>query len=471
MGIWHQEILITRVLFGEVFIFQQSLRSYLCINSVRDFSGLSNLSALVLSRCDEDITISSLPPSLEYLDMTDLAIENIHINRSETFGDSLKHIFVSKPEICSCPQVLPRMFGKQLPHLKCTVGVTLESWEQRSFWGFTGQQRFSPSIHGSPRELHDSISSCNNLIDSPVLRTLLWTMCAAALFGNTLVVMYKLVLDKSSRGHSFWLLVVNLGLSDFLMGVYLLIIAGADIKFRGVYILEDDHWRGGHLCNLAGFITTLSSETSAAFILLITVDRYLVIRFPFREHHLSHRFVRGACCVVWMSGIIIAGLPLLIPDWEVYSFHSICVGLPLNSVQYSGSLYTVAIFIVLNSVIFVLIALGQASIIRAKFVSSSTVTSDMASDQAKHRLKEDIAIARRLSLIIITDFCCWFPICVMGLLARNGLGISSTAYAWTAVCVMPINSAINPLLYTAPTLTNICHSLIRQITSSRSTSS
>ena len=37
---------------------------------------------------------------------------------------------------------------------------------------------------------------------------------------------------------------------------------------------------------------------------------------------------------------------------------------------------------------------------------------------------------------------------ISGLLALNGQLISGEVYAWVAVFVLPINSAINPFLYT-----------------------
>ena len=130
----------------------------------------------------------------------------------------------------------------------------------------------------------------------------------------------------------------------------------------------------------------------------------------------------------------------------MYSLYSICVGLPLsNDASYKGSGYTTGIFIGLNSVLFFLIAIGQIGIYRAKSTSSSNV--NLQGEQAVRRYKEDMALARRLSLIVVTDFLCWFPVCVMGLMAQHGKFNSNSAYPWTAVAVLPINSAINPLMF------------------------
>jgi hypothetical protein len=39
-------------------------------------------------------------------------------------------------------------------------------------------------------------------------------------------------------------------------------------------------------------------------------------------------------------------------------------------------------------------------------------------------------------------------ISLSGILALNGFSISSDVYAWSAVFILPINSALNPFLYT-----------------------
>ena len=92
------------------------------------------------------------------------------------------------------------------------------------------------------------------------------------------------------------------------------------------------------------------------------------------------------------------------------------------------------------------IGIGQFAIYRANWANSKNAS--LNEEQAKRRYKRDMAIARQLSLVVITDFLCWCPICVMGLMAQSGHKIPSSAYAWSAVVVLPVNSAINPFLYT-----------------------
>ena len=54
-----------------------------------------------------------------------------------------------------------------------------------------------------------------------------------ALVGNAFVIVWRLKTDRKKASSFF---VINLGCSDFLMGVYLLIIASVDTHYRGKYV-------------------------------------------------------------------------------------------------------------------------------------------------------------------------------------------------------------------------------------------
>ncbi|CAG5116729.1 unnamed protein product, partial [Candidula unifasciata] len=67
-------------------------------------------------------------------------------------------------------------------------------------------------------------------------------------------------------------------------------------------------------------------------------------------------------------------------------------------------------------------------------------------------------MARRMTLIVLTDFCCWVPIIILGFVSLAGARTDIQVYAWIAVFVLPLNSATNPVIYTlstAPFLGNI----------------
>ncbi|KFM80258.1 Relaxin receptor 1, partial [Stegodyphus mimosarum] len=64
---------------------------------------------------------------------------------------------------------------------------------------------------------------------------------------------------------------------------------------------------------------------------------------------------------------------------------------------------------------------------------------------------QDRTIAKRFAFIVGTDFLCWVPIVLIKFIAMGGVEIQKDLYAWVAVFLLPVNSALNPVLYTLTT--------------------
>ena len=330
-----------------------------------------------------------------------------------------------------------------------------------------------PQIRGAGVPAHtchapsDPLSSCFDLLENRLLRILVWIMGVASLLGNLGVIVTRLASGRATLQLTYAQFVIQLGVSDFLMGVYLIIIGYQDVRSQGDYVWHDDAWLNSGLCRTAGFLSTMSSEVSSVFILLITLDRYLVIRFPFGQHRLLPATVVTLSCLAWGVGITLAAVPLLpwTNHWKLYSSNAVCLGLPLLPGKAPGWQFSTAVFIVLNFLLFLGIASGQLAIFRAASAhrraapvttsyNSSTFNSHW-STQLSPRMREDVAIARRLAAVAFTDLLCCIPIGVLGLLSLRGHSLGGEAYAWTAVFILPINSALNPLLYSLPVIRGI----------------
>ncbi|XP_071082688.1 G-protein coupled receptor GRL101-like [Haliotis cracherodii] len=303
----------------------------------------------------------------------------------------------------------------------------------------------------------DEFSSCSDLMKNVTLRISLWVLGAVALLGNSIVLFYRLIYDRAGLKRNNGIYVANLGVSDFLMGVYMFIIAGADTHFRGWYNWNDTWWRESELCQLAGFLSTLSSEVSTIFLCIITIDRLVALKSPFSAFAQNSKLACVVCVVTWLCGLALAGVPLLPLEYfrgRFYSRSGVCLALPLTRDKPPGWEYATAVFVVFNFLCFVVIAVGQAGIYR-----------DIRGRPEVTVQKGDVQLARKLSLIVMSDFLCWFPICVMGLMAMRGHVIPGEVYTWTAAFILPINSALNPLLYTlsSATSTNLRRKIVRGV--------
>lgn len=71
--------------------------------------------------------------------------------------------------------------------------------------------------------------------------------------------------------------------------------------------------------------------------------------------------------------------------------------------------------------------------------------------EIKNHVKKEMVLAKRFFFIVFTDALCWIPIFVLKLLSLLRVEIPGTITSWVVIFILPINSALNPLLYTLTT--------------------
>ena len=248
-------------------------------------------------------------------------------------------------------------------------------------------------------------------------------------------------------------LLTNLAVADFLMGVYMLIIAYKDNSWQGVYFKHDISWRASDLCIFAGVVSTMSSEVSVLTLTVVSLDRMICLVFPFRFRRITIKKAVVIMIFVWLLGSVIALAPMFYKSYfydfkrNVHFFgrSAVCLPLQLSSDKPPGWEYSVSIFIILNGGAFLFILTAYLVMYRTITKAASAVRST--------RMNQDSAIAKRMMFIILTDFFCWFPVIIVSIMAITGnlYDPKKQVYVWIAVFVLPINSSINPLLYTFST--------------------
>ena len=95
--------------------------------------------------------------------------------------------------------------------------------------------------------------------------------------------------------------IINLGVSDFLMGLYMLIIGAVDAHYRGRYIMYADSWRASPLCQFAGMIAMISSEVMYKNRRTWLGD-WLVGPWLPMSHDIAFQMKNSCCCFTWDEG-------------------------------------------------------------------------------------------------------------------------------------------------------------------------
>ena len=316
--------------------------------------------------------------------------------------------------------------------------------------------------------------TCNQLLSLTILTVFIWIIGCSAILGNLFVVWRKRKQRTVSKVQS--LLLGNLAMSDLLMGIYMIIIASTDVYYGQYFPMNAEHWRSSGLCRVAGTLAITSSEASVLFVTFISIDRFITIKFPFSIHKLRVKSTRLISALVWVFSLTLGLTASILAgrNSDFYDNSHVCIGLPLAQVirlntekikaanvifwedaqtievigsadQSPGLYFSVAVFIAFNMFCFLLILACYIGIIR--------VVSKTSGEAFRHReMAEEIRMTLKVSAIVLTDFFCWFPICLMGALVQIGLiELPNSVFAWAVTFILPINSAINPFLYTIAT--------------------
>ncbi|XP_048258817.1 thyrotropin receptor-like [Haliotis rufescens] len=276
----------------------------------------------------------------------------------------------------------------------------------------------------------NALNPCEDVMGYEWLRVFVWFVLLATLCGNVIVII--VIINGRSKMTVPKFLMCNLSFADFIMGLYLLLLASIDAHSLGEYFNHAVYWQNDGGCQVAGFLTVFSSELSVFVLMVITMERWYAISYAI---HLTKRLrLRQASCLMvcgWMYAVIMASLPLL--GVSSYGTVSICLPMQVEGVLDKSYIFSI---LLLNGTAFIVIC--------GCYVSMYFKVKD--SDSAAR--SNDATIAKRMSLLVFTNFACWAPIAFFGLTAGAGFPlIDITKSKILLVFFYPLNSCANPFLY------------------------
>ncbi|XP_028277097.1 relaxin receptor 2a isoform X2 [Parambassis ranga] len=292
----------------------------------------------------------------------------------------------------------------------------------------------------------DGISSFEDLLANVVLRVSVWVMAFITCFGNLLVIGMRSLIRAENNLHAACIKV--LCCADCLMGVYLFFVGVFDVKFRGQYNRNALLWMESVECRTIGFLAMLSSEVSVLLLTYLTLEKFLVIVFPFSNLRPGKLQTGVVLASIWLLGFIIAAVPLMNEDvfGNYYGRNGVCF--PLHSDRQekpTAKGYSTGIFLGLNLLAFLVIVFSYSSMFYSIYKTGINAT------DLRNRLHKDVAVANRFFFIVVSDALCWIPIFLVKVLSLLEVEIPNTISSWVVIFILPINSALNPILYTLTT--------------------
>nr|XP_026691396.1 low-density lipoprotein receptor-related protein-like isoform X1 [Ciona intestinalis] len=439
-------------------------------------------------------------------------------------------ISIDSKHVCdfkiNCDDATDEMNCSRDGRFYCENGTPLFVSNKKMYDGNGDCTDWSDECPTHDRSLDNIFSSKYELIANPFLRSFVWIMGLFALGGNLCVLHCELQTFRrysnkpgvSSSLRANHILVLNLAVSDLLIGVYLILLGGTGAFYSGTYCANKLTWLSSSLCDVMGVLVVTSSETSVITMVLLTSLRLYAVLNPFTSSTRPRTsIVLSLIAATWLISLLLAMLPHskwlqgvfvqlsvikdnpflnnIVVDFEtaksfalrMYTYdHKLGVGSPgvledarswielldaakqtLNHPEfletsnkfgyYSANSVCIPNLFVKQTTpswtfTFLLLSLNLAAFI---FVAASYIVVYIKSSRSsivKRNSKGFVrttALERKIVRLIASDFLCWVPVSVMGFLSIGGISIPDIAYVISATILLPINSALNPLLYSS----------------------
>ncbi|XP_075993497.1 thyrotropin receptor [Genypterus blacodes] len=276
----------------------------------------------------------------------------------------------------------------------------------------------------------DEFNPCEDIMGFGFLRVSVWFVSLLAVLGNVVVLVVLLTSHYKLSVSRF--LMCHLAFADLCMGIYLLLIASVDLHTRAEYFNHAIDWQTGPGCGLAGFFTVFASELSVYTLTVITLERWYAITFAMR---LDRKLRLPHAAAVMLGGWIFCLLLALLPLVGVSSYQKVSICLPMDTQSRMSQVYIISVLI-LNILAFLVICACYFKIYCA------------VHNPHYHSGSKDTNIAKRMAVLIFTDFLCMAPIsfyAMSAVLDRPLITVSNSKIL--LVLFYPLNSCANPFLY------------------------
>uniref|UniRef100_A0A3B1K0M7 G-protein coupled receptors family 1 profile domain-containing protein n=1 Tax=Astyanax mexicanus TaxID=7994 RepID=A0A3B1K0M7_ASTMX len=277
----------------------------------------------------------------------------------------------------------------------------------------------------------DAFNPCEDLLGYGFLRSITWIITVFALLGNLAVLIVLLSSHQKLTVSRF--LMCNLAFADLCMGLYLLLIALVDYRSQQEYYNHATDWQTGAGCGIAGFLTVFASELSVYTLTMITLERWHTINYAMqRNRRLRLRQIMSLMAFGWVFSILVALLPVL----GISSYIKVSICLPMD-IETPASQGYVLVVLVLNMAAFLMVCCCYVGIYLS--VHNPNVIT-------RHG---DTRIAKRMAVLIFTDFLCMVPISFFAISAALRMPLITVSQSKILLVLFyPINSLCNPFLYT-----------------------
>ena len=288
------------------------------------------------------------------------------------------------------------------------------------------------------------LSSCKTLLSSIILRILVWLSALIIALLNISTLAFWIIL-KHSNLNTHVIGVIWLALSDLFLGVYLFIIAASDAHYQGWFLQVTLSWKKSMTCRTASTLLLTSAQMSTSSLLMMSIIKLYSFKYPFK----SALFSKFQYSLLLLS---LTWLWIAVGSMVSQSLHlanDVCFILDLRKPEENlpvlHMVSTVSVFLLLWMNFFSLVAVLMINVYIIILIQRSAKSSNSTNT------KKVRPIILRTLLVSISNFLSWFVVIPVMTLLFAGVEVDPSVISWISVVGLPLNSMLNPILYTFST--------------------
>ena len=268
-----------------------------------------------------------------------------------------------------------------------------------------------------------------------------------SLLGNTAVVAVV------ARNKSMWTttnyLIANMAASDLLVSIFAMPREFTEI-FAGARRWMVGGLAGLALCKIVYFFQDISVAVSLQSLVVIAIDRYRGVVFPFRPAIITAKLCKFIIPLSWIVAMVMHGTYFYTARLEMRNNRTYCTfsWSPAFDNRSAQELYFTVVSVVLVMLPLCIILTLYALLIREL---KNRKTKNSASELRRQRHKENSKIVKKIVAIVVLFLLCITPITIVGILYYF-------VWDWKMPCRMEnliittkfifySNAALNPCVY------------------------
>ena len=280
--------------------------------------------------------------------------------------------------------------------------------------------------------------SCLSLLPNFLVKVVVITISLVGLCLNAISAVINNNLKRMKQQEAFSTIVMSINFSDILCGLYLALLWIGNFYYSDGFILFYFQWKSSFPC-LSGFLLILVFCLMVPYyISLLSLARLMVVKYPFISRFKSPVFVMRC---IGIGGILNMSLAVTFVSTFKIRF-SVPTSLCSPFIDPSDSIFEIKILTMLVALLHLIVLsfIGTVYFFLFGFLKFTEISQISKKKTTKSMI---------LQLILVTgsNLIGWFPSSIIFLSSLFLPKYPVVLLIWTTLCVLPINSIINPAVF------------------------